>query len=308
MKNFLSSGLRLGVSGRGGLAAVGASTIATTAMLLGVILLILIAIQVALLTIRVFTPADVTPIAVSSSSQQSSSQQTNTQGVNDVRSLHLFGEFGAQPAQQARPTAAPETTLNIRLIGVTASSNPDLSAAIVQQGNNQVVYIIGETIQSSRAVVREIHADRILIENAGRMETLYLDGRDDFTPEFSSAQPSAQTGTQTRGSSVPAQAPVQLTGTPEVMIDNVMELISITPHSEAGELVGYRLSPKSNPEIFRAAGLRDGDIAIMLNGYDLTNAAEAMSLMQSLESLTEATIVVLRAGEPVTLELRIPNE
>lgn len=298
MKNFLSSGLRLGVSGRGGLAAVGASTIATTAMLLGVVLLVLIAIQVALLSVRLFTPTDVTPVTVAAANRVTDS--AGPVNVDRVRNLHLFGEYGAVPAQQVRPTSAPETTLNIRLIGVTASSNPDLSAAIVQQGNNQVVYIIGETIQSSRAVVREIHADRILIENAGRMETLYLDGRDDFTPEFSA--------TPARSQGVPAEAPVQISGTPEVMIDSVMELISITPHSEAGELVGYRLSPKSNPEIFRAAGLRDGDIAIMLNGYDLTNAAEAMSLMQSLESLTEATIVVLRDGEPVTLELRIPNE
>lgn len=87
-----------------------------------------------------------------------------------------------------------------------------------------------------------------------------------------------------------------------------MELINITPASNDGELIGYRLSPKSNPEIFRAAGLRDGDIAIMFNGYDLTNAAEAMSLVQSLESMTTASIVVLRDGEEVTIELSIPNQ
>lgn len=40
---------------------------------------------------------------------------------------------------------APKTSLNVRLIGVSASSNPERSAAIIQQGSKQQTYIIGES-------------------------------------------------------------------------------------------------------------------------------------------------------------------
>ncbi|MCH8502287.1 MAG: type II secretion system protein GspC [Aliidiomarina sp.] len=302
MKTFFTSKLRFGGLAGSAKSAVGGLAMAKVAMLIGTLLIIAIAIQAAFFTLRLITPTAVAPLVVASAG--SSATAASPLRIEAVRGLNLFGEYGARPTQQAQRIEAPETTLNVRLVGVTASSNPSLSAAIVQQGNNQVVYIIGETISGSRAVVREIHADRILIENGGRMETVYLEGRDGFTPEFSRTQ---ATSSRTSGA-VPAQAPRELTASPEVMIDNVMELINITPASNDGELIGYRLSPKSNPEIFRAAGLRDGDIAIMLNGYDLTNAAEAMSLVQSLESMTTASIVVLRDGEEVTIELSIPNQ
>ncbi|WP_157981314.1 type II secretion system protein GspC [Aliidiomarina sanyensis] len=221
-----------------------------------------------------------------------------------IQRMHLFGERGAQPAQTARTTEAPETTLNIRLVGVTASTVPERSAAIIQQGNNQVVYIPGETISSSRAVLREILSDRVILENAGRMETLYLDGRDGFEPGLTLREAPAPRSD--------ASTPVQPTEVPlsgqEVSIESIQELVTITPYQQDGELVGYRLAPRANPEIFTAAGFQAGDIAISLNGYDLTNVAEAASIMRDLSSLTTATVVVLRNGEQVTLELSIPNE
>lgn len=224
-----------------------------------------------------------------------------------IQRMHLFGERGAQPAQATQSTAAPETTLNIRLVGLTASTSPERSAAIIQQGNNQTVYIPGETISSSRAVVREIRSDRVILENGGRMETLFLEGRDGFEPGLTLSDIAAPPARQAQPA-MTAQTSRAVAELPQVNIENIQELVTISPHQENGELVGYRLAPRSNPEIFQAAGFQPGDIAVRLNGYDLTNIVSAAAIMRDLPSLTSVTIVVLRDGEERTLELSIPNQ
>src|SRR5690554_2363369 len=111
------------------------------------------------------------------STAQTTTIKVNQVDLSQVQALHLFGQKGATTAQ-ATTTNAPVTTLNIRLVGVTASNNPNLSAAIIQQGSEQSTYIPGDTIRNSRAVVQEIYSDRVMLEHNNRLETLWLEGRD----------------------------------------------------------------------------------------------------------------------------------
>ncbi|WP_194756982.1 type II secretion system protein GspC [Aliidiomarina indica] len=266
------------------------------------ILLLCVAVWIAAsITWRVLAPADLpVPLAVAGQGMGEQVQLNPTR----IQQMHLFGERGAEPTRQVRTTEAPETTLNIRLVGVTASTVPERSAAIIQQGNNQVTYIPGETIASSRAVVNEILSDRIILENAGRLETLYLDGRDGFEPGLTLRQVNDTTEPRQQTQDSPSELPVYVE---DINPENISELVSITPVQRDGALIGYRLAPSKYPELFAAAGFQSGDIAISLNGYDLTNLAEAASILRDIGSLTSATIVVLRDDEPVTLELSIPN-
>ncbi|TRW50317.1 type II secretion system protein GspC [Aliidiomarina halalkaliphila] len=269
---------------------------------IGILLLCISAWLAATITWRLITPADL-PVPPAIGGQAATEQvQVN---LNRIQQLHLFGERGAEASRQPRTTEAPETTLNIRLVGVTASTVPERSAAIIQQGNNQVTYIPGETISSSRAVINEILSDRVILENGGRLETLYLDGRDGFEPGITLRQVDQPQETREQPVERVHEVPIDI-GT--VNPENIGELVTITPVQREGNLIGYRLAPNRYPELFAAAGFESGDIAISLNGYDLTNLAEAASILRDVGSLTNATVVVLRNDEPITLELRIPNQ
>jgi general secretion pathway protein C len=57
--------------------------------------------------------------------------------------------------------------------------------------------------------------------------------------------------------------------------------------------------------VFYDAGLQNGDIAVEMNGYDLTNTFQAMKLMGEFQNLKKIDIVVLRdeTRRNITLDL-----
>ena len=85
----------------------------------------------------------------------------------------------------------------------------------------------------------------------------------------------------------------------------LLDYINISPKREAGQLIGYRLRPGKDPSLFERAGLKHNDLAININGYDLTDMQQALSLMRELRQLTEANITVLRDGSPVQIILAL---
>lgn len=221
-----------------------------------------------------------------------------------IQRLHLFGEVGAQATSRVQQTEAPETTLNIRLVGVTASTNPRRSAAIIQQGSNQNTYVPGETIASSRAVIEEILSDRVLLSNNNRIETLWLEGRDGSEVSLNISQAPQASRQREEPSEDVAEPEVELTARQQ----EILELISITPQPGGDGIVGYRIAPRGDEALFRELGLRPGDLAVSMNGYDLTDMAQAMQLMNELQGLSQAQVRVLRDGEYVDIEIYIPTE
>lgn len=90
-----------------------------------------------------------------------------------ISQWHLFGELQKTvPKPAAQVKDAPDTRLNLKLSGVLSSSNPVLARAII--GDNSGVekaYAVGDELPGN-AVLREIHADRVILETRGRLETL----------------------------------------------------------------------------------------------------------------------------------------
>ncbi|RTE86206.1 MULTISPECIES: type II secretion system protein GspC [Gammaproteobacteria] len=266
--------------------------------LVAVLLLGLSAIWLAKITWALITPA---PAINSTAINMSNVSVSSDRGVNvrRIQQLHLFGEASSGAAQQV--VDAPETTLNVRLVGVTASSNPELSAAIIQQGSNQQTYIPGDTIQGSRAVVNEILSDRVLLENGGRVETLWLEGRDGSEAPLSLVTSSSSS---TARNVAAEQNDVELSSQQQELLD----LISIQPERNGSELLGYRISPKGDAAKFAELGFEAGDIAIAINGYDLTNMVEAVELMNEIQGMTEAQVSVLRNGEIIDIDIYLTSE
>ena len=246
---------------------------------------------------------------------------TNKNQVNlaQIKRLNLFGDLTAEPqAPEPEVTQAPETNLNLTLSGVVASSDPKVAAAIIENRGSQNVYGINEPIEGTRAVLREVYEDKVIIRNGNRNETLMLDGIDYNQstsrppatvnrPQPSNRQRTSTTNTREQRNTLSremAQATRDLQKTPTSFTD----YIAISPHRREGQLQGYRISPGKKPKLFKAAGFKAGDVVVEINGLDLTDPQQSLEAMQALRSAQSLQLTVNRGDNTVTLYLDFPSQ
>ena len=249
-----------------------------------------------------------------------------------------------KPTPKPTTKVAPKTRLALTLTGIVADNSSNVSAtsvAIIESRNSQSTYGIGDAIENTQAKVDQILLDRVILSVGSRYETLMLEGIEYSTTIPGSAdelkdnidvdsirvqaKPEARRPTRqpnrdkhsTRPNR-PKPSKVDRTADVELAEDlreqreqlfedpkQLLDYINITPQRQAGELLGYRLRPGKDPSLFNRAGLKHNDLAIEINGYDLTDMQQALSLMRELREITEANITVLRDGSPVQIILAL---
>jgi general secretion pathway protein C len=224
-----------------------------------------------------------------------------------IAQLHLMGK--PAPASTTKQVAdAPETTLNLQLLGVLAGGK-DYGFAIISSGGNKIKhYALGDDVPGG-ATLHAVFADRVILERDIRMETLRLPranakGFDQkpttqsgnvTTPQSTTATKSAgnQSGFETLGQfrQEIMKNPVRLT-----------EFINAAPeNNEEGKFMGYKLTPSKNTDMFYQLGLEPGDVVININDIALDAPNKGPEAMQALSTATEVKMVVMRAGTEITL-------
>ena len=246
-------------------------------------------------------PTDKERIENVSNGQSVTPQNSNSiLNLANIKRLNLFGDYNAAPVQEKEVTDAPVTRLNLTLTGVVASSVKDQGAAIIENSSKQQTYGIGEKIEGTNASLKVVYADRVIIKNGQASETLMLDGVDYNKP----SNQLNNLGTLRRTISNDAmQASRELKNKPASFID----YIAVSPHRPNGELSGYRVSPGKKPALFKAVGLKSGDVITDLNGLDLTDMQQALEAMNMLKELPSLQMTVQREDELITIYLDLPD-
>lgn len=249
-------------------------------------------------------------VSSANNSRKNKSAQTN---INALKRLNLFGDVkqAAAPVQQQAVTDAPQTRLNLVLNGVVSSSDVNKGAAVIEHKGKQNTYGVGEKIEGTNAILRQVHVDRVIIRNGARNETLMLEGLDfkqanrnkpKINKPVAQKRSAAPSPKPTRLSREAAEATQQLRASPGSFI----EFISVSPHRENNQMVGYRLSPGKNPTLFDSAGLKRNDIVTQINGLDLSDPQQSMEAMNELRKSESIELSVIRGGELLTLYLELP--
>lgn len=227
-----------------------------------------------------------------------------------IKRLNLFGDLSTQPIAEKQLIDAPVTKLNLTLTGVVASSIKDQGAAIIENSGAQETYGLGEKIIGTNATLKEVYADRVIIKNGSANETLMLDGIDYSKPSNKVSEvedrPQRQELMQSQRrtlSSDALQASRQLQQQPA----NFTDFIAISPHRPEGEMEGYRISPGRDPSLFRAAGLKEGDIVTEINGLDLTDMQQSLEAMNALRQIHSLQMTISREDELLTIYLDVPT-
>ena len=85
----------------------------------------------------------------------------------------------------------------------------------------------------------------------------------------------------------------------------LFDYIRVSQAMSEGELIGYRLSPGKEPALFKQMGLKNNDLAVSINGYQLTDLKQAMSAINELRNSTDATITIERDGEQIDVQFSL---
>lgn len=227
----------------------------------------------------------------------------------DVARLHLFGQAGAQG--QVVVEDAPETQLSLTLLGTVAAERITEGLAIIADDTGVQGFYGGGDELPGGAVLREIYADRVVLERAGIRESLRLERNE------------AAVSTNNRGRPLPGAAPVAQTGrlntgvTPNVdwqtvrsnqVLDPVRlrqlgQQIRAQPFMENGQPVGVRLMATQNSTILSRLGLRSSDIVVAVNDIPLNDPSRQFELMSLLNNQSTFNVRVRRNGREMTLNI-----
>jgi len=219
---------------------------------------------------------------------------------NEITDAHLFGIF-QQGAANTKQTVAPETRLNLVLKGVLATTPIEYGSAIISKGKNgkEDTYTPGDKVSS--ATVKEIYADRVILERAGKLETLRMP-KDNNANMITSSAGSAPTIKASTPGAVLSDIRSQILKNPTSFGKYAIPI----PYNENGRLRGYRLQPQGDRSLFDKVGLDPNDVIIAVNGVELNNPTKGLKALRALQRAKSIDLTVLRNGAELPLHFDVP--
>ena len=229
--------------------------------------------------------------------------------IEQFASLNPFGAASAdQMVEQAPPAIedeAQETRLQLQLQGVFATDGRGQDMAIIANGASQALYAVGDALPGGANVkLSKVLVDRVLIENNGRFELLWL------YDESNRAKPKPASG---QSEPTPLRASAKLSrdvatkyvNASELSAESLADVVKISLKREAGEVIGFEVRPGRDRGVFDAMGLQAGDIVTAVNGTALSDSRVAVDVARGLRDARSATLTILRDGQEQNLDVSL---
>ncbi|HNJ85642.1 MAG TPA: type II secretion system protein N [Agitococcus sp.] len=213
----------------------------------------------------------------------------------DSSRLASFTIFKAPVIESVSQNAnAPDTSLQLKLDGVFASSSQSQSSAIISEQGQGIgkLYRVGQQVVGG-AVLSAVYVDRVLLQRNGQEEVLRfiksnLLGGD--TPPVVSNPVASQAD---KAHSLLSNAIQRLDSDASSYL-NEMGLIASQQ--------GYEITDNTPSHIRRNLGLKAGDRVVRLNGQTLGNVQLDKNLLQQIQQTGRARIEIQRGGQHLTIE------
>lgn len=225
--------------------------------------------------------------------------------TSKIKSSNLFGAYqaGNEPVAQTEVVDAPETRLRLVLKGTVADSEQSRAFAIIgENGGDDKVYLIGDDIPGS-AKLYSVHADRVLLRRAGKLEALTLKTLLDKNTASTSRRTASRTASANTRPEGMRQLREQLMANPAQITD----IIRPQPVYANGKQLGYRVYPGRDRQKFVELGLRPGDLVTEINGSALNDPAQGQQLLKQITESDVINLTIQRSGQTQTLTLRMDN-
>jgi general secretion pathway protein C len=209
------------------------------------------------------------------------------------------------PTSEGAAIDAPETSLNLKLVGLMYSTDEKEARAIIETpGDGARSFAVRERV-ADNAEIDSIGPDRVILMHAGRQEALMLNPDDN--------PPASQAGAAVQPTNNPGNRQAAINSTPSQStsqqspagasknIDDLMREYSVTPVTENGLLQGFRLKALKNPKIMQELGIGPDDVITAVNGIPLNSPGRIMILYDKLKKQREFEITLDNDGSTRTV-------
>lgn len=218
--------------------------------------------------------------------------------VNELIAAKMFGE-AAPLGTDGKPTEAPDTRLNLNLLGILAGGEKDSRALIAPDNGEEKPFAIGDTVVSG-AKLEAIFPERVILVRGGKYETLRLN------------KDAPSTATTYDPAAAPAGASAETTAMLGKIRDEIMSdptkasnYMRVQPAKVGDQLKGYRIYPGREREMFKELGLRPGDLVTSVNGIQLDDTQKALQLLSDLGQANAVSLTIERGGQVQNLNLSL---
>ncbi|MFK7993768.1 MAG: type II secretion system protein GspC [Granulosicoccus sp.] len=256
------------------------------------------------------------PISNTSNVNANNSQAPSpTDLARVIASIHLFGDASKrkEPEKEAPVREEPivDTSLNLQLAGVFAFTPAENAIAIISAGSaEQNAYGVGDKI-SGETSLEAVYPDHVILRNRGKLEKLSLP--ENVQPIALAPVQSANAGNNQQNSQAQnLSQPVELPSNPRQLRDTLARnpsmlgrVVAAEPYQENGKLVGYRITPKQNPEILEAQGIVAGDVITRVNNIQLNSQKQGIRALRNAVKAENLEVVVLRDGIEVPISISL---
>ncbi|GGY86803.1 hypothetical protein GCM10011613_34990 [Cellvibrio zantedeschiae] len=267
-------------------------------------------------------PTPVIPAATVAIPTVTAQVESNNSAVNieQLKTLAVFGK--AEAPKQDQPavieTQATVTQLNLILVGVIVSSDENAARAMIAAGDKQDLYAVGTALPvGNNVTLSKVMNDRVIINNNGQYESLFLYQNDPNAPPISQASPQQTTIQQIApqqsypsgrpGPGPEMQSPAEGGRDPALaeVSRNLSDVLamSIERDRQSGQVIGYKIRPGRDAEKFRSLGLQTDDVVTAINGMPLTNPAKIMEVYKNMGNTTSASLEIKRGGSLITVDV-----
>jgi len=239
------------------------------------------------------------------------------------------GDVGAKKDGPGQVTnEAIKSDLPVKLIGVIYGGDPFSGIAIVENTTKRSTnsFMVGDQVDRD-AVVKEIHQDRIIVENQGRKEFVMIE----TTVVRRSSRNRGKAKASVADAGAAGDRPLAAGAPPETYKEEgfsrekgdiemteaykgkllgpdmatVLQDAKADPNVVDNELRGFKLTRIRAGSIYEKAGFVNGDVIEEINGVSLTDTSQAIKLLQSVRNEKEIEVRYSRNGAKYTTTLRV---
>ena len=184
-------------------------------------------------------------------------------------------------------TDLPLTVYGIRYNAATGAG----TAIIADNDGEQKIFRIGEEV-SPGVTLSALEFDHVVLSRGGSRELLYLD----------QSQPAPSIQPAVRPEQAPPPTP---SGRNRITAADLRSGVSFSPAQQGGGFAGLSIAAAGDGSVFRAAGLRDGDVVVAMGGQRITSPSQAAQLSGAFTSGSQVSLTVRRDGREVPVNITV---
>ena len=188
---------------------------------------------------------------------------------------------------------APETSLSLKLFGVTSSEDKNF-AIIGLNKSDQKEYQTGDQVLDN-VFLESIHKDYVTINRSGVAESLSFN------------KPNLISGIETEILKNPANKNDNIISAEWLSNQNILDAISFVPIFSNGTLSGLEVNPGENKDFFVNLDLMPGDVLVSINGALVSDLNE--NYLSNLETFfsepRDLNLSILRNNNPISIGIKV---